>query len=55
MLLDRGRYLELRGFEVELLTLFPPAVSARNLALVASRRRSVGASDGRSSGSAFDA
>ncbi|HSO32387.1 MAG TPA: methyltransferase [Labilithrix sp.] len=40
VLLDRARYLEARGFEVDLLTLFPPAVSARNLALVASRRRS---------------
>ena len=35
ILLDRARYLEERGFDVALGTLFPAAVSARNLALVA--------------------
>jgi len=35
VLLDRARYLEERGFDVALGTLFPAAVSARNLALTA--------------------
>jgi SAM-dependent methyltransferase len=35
VLLDRARFLEERGFEVAIGTLFPPDVSARNLALVA--------------------
>lgn len=35
VLLDRARYLDERGFDVVLGTLFAPAVSARNLALVA--------------------
>ncbi len=35
VLLDRARYLELRGYDVRVGTLFDPAVSARNLALVA--------------------
>jgi len=37
VLLDRARYLEQRGFTVEIGALFPPEVSARNLALVARR------------------
>lgn len=35
VLLDRARYLEERGYQVVLGTLFAPAVSARNLTLVA--------------------
>jgi SAM-dependent methyltransferase len=35
VLLDRARYLEERGFEVSVGTLFPASVSARNLVLVA--------------------
>jgi len=38
VLLDRARYLEERGFDVAMGTLFAPAVSARNLALVATPR-----------------
>jgi hypothetical protein len=38
VLFDRARYLEERGFEVAFGTLFPVAVSARNLALVATCR-----------------
>jgi len=37
VLFDRARYLEERGFDVAFGTLFPAAVSARNLALVATR------------------
>jgi hypothetical protein len=35
VLLDRAGHLEEHGFEVEVGTLFPATVSARNLALVA--------------------
>lgn len=38
VLLDRARYLERRGFDVEVGTVFPQDVSARNLALVAAIR-----------------
>lgn len=37
VLFDRAHYLETRGFDVAFGTLFPAAVSARNLALVATR------------------
>ncbi len=37
VLLDRARYLEERGFVVEVGSIFPPSVSARNLALLARR------------------
>ena len=37
VLVDRARYLEERGYSVEIGALFPASVSARNLALVASR------------------
>ncbi len=37
--LDRARFLEERGFVVEVLELFPQSVSARNIALVARRAR----------------
>lgn len=37
VLLDRARYLMERGYQVRVGTLFPAAVSARNLALTASR------------------
>lgn len=38
VLLDRALYLEQRGFDVRVGVLFPTEVSARNLALVATRR-----------------
>jgi hypothetical protein len=38
VLLDRALHLERHGFVVETLELFPSAVSARNLTLLASRR-----------------
>lgn len=37
VLLDRARHLEERGYDVRVGTLFDPSVSARNLALVATR------------------
>ncbi len=39
VLIDRARYLEERGFDVTVGAIFPPSVSARNLALLGSPRR----------------
>lgn len=41
VLLDRARYLEERGFDVTVATLFPASVSARNLVLIATPGRQV--------------
>ena len=46
VLVDRALYLETRGFEVRIGTAFPDTLSARNLALVATRKRDSMVCDG---------